>query len=102
MLHIDNPLEHLGLESGEVFLDKTTKGLENLLKLNEAFPFIETKLLRAYRLCKRSGLGYLVRWIFVLFGARVRRKLLSGQANMRYFDLYKLGKLMTLPKSSIE
>lgn len=96
MLHIDNPLEHLGLESVEVFLNKTEKGLENLLKLSYDFPFIETKLLKAFRFCKRSGLGYVLRWGFGWVEARLERKLRSGRPDLRYFDVYKLGRLLLL------
>jgi len=94
ILHIDNPLQHLGLESVDVFLDKTRKGIENLLQLNAVYPFIETKLLKAYRICRRSGLAYPVRWGYWLFSGLVKRKLRSGKGDLRWFDFFKLGVML--------
>lgn len=89
--HIDNPLEHLGLENADVFLEKTKKGLENLLRLDKEYPFIETKLLKAYRFCRKTGLKYPVKWVFGVLKNRVEGKLKSGEGSLRWFDFYKLG-----------
>lgn len=93
MLHIDNPLEHLGLETSAVFLEKTSKGIQNLLKLNEAYPFIETKLLRAYRFCQKTGLKYPLAWLYQLNKQLVLRRLDAESPNLRWFDFYKLGEM---------
>ncbi len=92
--HIDNPLEHIGLETVDQFLEKTKKGIQNLLKLNDKYPFIETKLLRYYRFCQKSKLKYPIRWVYRLFYAVIERNLRSHQPNLRYFDFYKLAEML--------
>ena len=55
--HIDNPLEHLGLEPARTFLRKTRKGIENLLALYQEGKQIDTKLLRVFEKCPKMGWG---------------------------------------------
>jgi glycosyltransferase involved in cell wall biosynthesis len=92
--HIDNPLEHIGLEQTEVFLRKTEKGIENLLRLERKYPFIETRLLRTYRRVKAGGLSGVVRRFFKLLKPSILERLKQGEQNMRWFDIYKLGLLI--------
>jgi glycosyltransferase involved in cell wall biosynthesis len=56
ILHIDNPLEHIGLESVEVFLRKTDKGIENLAFLYEQGKPIQTKLLKSWQRIHELGI----------------------------------------------
>jgi glycosyltransferase involved in cell wall biosynthesis len=93
LLHIDNPLEHIGLEKVDVFLDKTQKGIINLLKIHKEYPFIETRLLTAYQFCKRIGLKFPLRWIYHFLKPFIKRKLRAEQPDLRWFDFYKLGKM---------
>jgi glycosyltransferase involved in cell wall biosynthesis len=90
LIHIDNPLEHIGLESVDVFLDKTKKGIQNLIKLQQEYPFIETKLLTAFSFCKMSGLKYPLKWVFPFIKSSIERKLRTGNVDLRWFDFYKL------------
>lgn len=96
VIHIDNPLQHDGLETSREFLFKTKVGIENLValwrRLNYAKDFAGTvKLLKTA--CKFNKFG--LRGIALLLFLSVRRRLeinLHGtNPNLRCFDLYKLG-----------
>lgn len=96
MKHIDNPLEHIGLERVEVFLDKTRKGIENLKKVHQVYPFVETKLLIAYQRCIQFGLKYPLRFIFGMMRGNIEKKLSKDGVNLRWFDFYKLGLMVDI------
>jgi glycosyltransferase involved in cell wall biosynthesis len=44
VLHIDNPVVHLGLEPSSVFLDKQREAVKNLRTLRQQYPWIRTRL----------------------------------------------------------
>ena len=99
--HIDNPLYHLGIESNEIFLEKTVKGIENLYKLSIRFSsnssFIQNiQLLKYYHFLKKYKLTFLVKIGFLLIKKTLYRNLTKGNKNLRFFDLYKLGKMVQL------
>jgi len=94
ILHLDNPLEHIGLEENTVFLNKTNKAIENLAQLHKEGKPVSTKLLNAYLKLEKYKLrnvyllGYRVFWFFI------RRNLFSNHPNLFCFDLYKLNGLV--------
>ena len=90
VLHIDNPLEHIGLEPVEVFLKKTGQGLENLLLLWRQGKPIETRLLKVFLNCRRLGLTLPLGWFFVISKKWMVQRLKSESPDLRVFDLYKL------------
>ena len=49
ILHIDNPIQHDGLDTFDDFIDKTHKSLETLLQLHHQEKGIETRLLKIFR-----------------------------------------------------
>ena len=91
IIHIDNPLEHIGLEPVEVFLKKTKQGLENLAMLWKAGKPVETKLLALYQPLNRLGLGACLAWLFLKTEKKLLKNLTSPKPSLRLFDLYKLG-----------
>ncbi len=93
IIHIDNPLEHIGLEPVDVFLKKTEQGIENLHLLWRQGKPIETKLLRVFIKCKNWGLTFPLFLFFRLFKNRMAAQLRSGAPSLKVFDLYKLGLL---------
>jgi glycosyltransferase involved in cell wall biosynthesis len=95
ILHIDNPLEHIGLETTEVFLRKTEQGIENLVQLKNEGKRIETKLLVTYDFCGKWGFNNLVTWIFNKTKRLIVNNLESKNPKLKLFDLYKLGTLTT-------
>lgn len=90
IVHLDNPLEHLGLDEAAVFLDKTDQSIRNLLFLEERNGQLETRLSRWATQAPRALL-----WFLLLPPARqirkwLRRKLAKGLVFLWLFDLYKL------------
>ncbi len=96
ILHIDNPLEHIGLEPMAVFLRKTEQGVENLVRLKREGKPIETRLLATYAACRKWGLDGPIKWLFPFFKGVIVRQLGSGRPRLRLFDFYKLGLLAVM------
>ncbi len=94
ILHLDNPLEHIGLEAVDHFLRKTKKGVKNLLIIYRQNAFIETKLLRVYQKITKLGLRYPLSYILGFFEKQMENHLKSENPNMKVFDLYKLALIL--------
>jgi len=90
ILHLDNPLEHIGLEEVETFLQKTRQGVRNLAFLSTQYPEMDTKLLRTYHALRRQKLARLVCGLLRPFEKSIIQNLKSRHPNLRLFDLYKL------------
>ncbi|WP_181306600.1 glycosyltransferase family 2 protein [Rufibacter sp. XAAS-G3-1] len=91
VLHLENPVWHVGLEPADVFLLKTQQALHNLVLLHHWFHVGEdTKLFKTYRKLKKWRMGTLFQensnWLFPL----LKRNLTSRNPNLRLFDLYRL------------
>lgn len=104
-LHINNPVEHTGLEDSVIFLNKTRAALENLLFISEKvlpgsdefqnrMPF-----LNRYR--KITGIipAMLIKWFFNLFKHAMEKNLTGKNPNLLLFDFYKLGYFASLKKN---
>lgn len=96
IIHIDNPVEHIGLEEAEIILEKTNQSIINLLKIyeitNKDPDFVNiSKLLKAYEKIKKYGFRKFVVFLFKVFKKPVEKKLKSKSPSIRVFDLYKLG-----------
>lgn len=103
VLHIDNPVIHIGLETATVFLKKTQQGIKNLHKIyyqrKADIELIEDiKLLRYYRKLEKAGIRRLAGGLFSLFRPTMEANLKSKKPNLRILDLYKLGYMCRLPK----
>jgi glycosyltransferase involved in cell wall biosynthesis len=92
--HIDNPVEHLKLDSGEEFVLKTENALKNLYSLYNSKQYsLEKfiKIVRANNISRMLGLTTPASFIYDRFGkTTIRRKLIDGNCNLRLLDLYKL------------
>lgn len=86
ILHIDNPITHLGLETNEDLVSKIEKSLLNLLKLRNTGKALPVKVFKYYQkyraLLKLMSSNKLASFL--------RKKLLSGKSTLRILDLYKL------------
>lgn len=95
ILHIDNPLVHIGLEPNDVFLEKSETALRTLhsqrLRM-DGLARIENiaKRLRSFHL---AGL---TRSFFHLFQNTMKQNLLGNHPNLTIFALYKLGYYLSL------
>lgn len=90
LLHIDNPLIHLGLEPNAIFLTKTETSLRILHRLA---PQLQTHshLLVAVRRLSRLHLAAPVRLLYRLTRPLLRRNLLGRHPLLPLFSFYKLG-----------
>jgi glycosyltransferase involved in cell wall biosynthesis len=94
--HIDNPLQHDGLESAAVFLEKSKKAIENLHQLQREGKMVETKLSAAADYLQQKGLAILYLKLFTSLEPWLYNSLLTDKHSMRLFDLYKLGLLLRM------
>ncbi len=101
ILHIDNPVIHLGLESGEEFLRKTCEGIKNLKRImringNEKRLVHDITILSYYKKIKQLGLDSLMLLFYKRYEHILRKNLLGQKPNLIVFDIYKLGYLCSL------
>lgn len=96
--HIDNQVIHDGIETSEVFLNKTDdslKGLKYLLD-HELLPYEYAKISRIYTLLKKTGLHQLVKKEHQLLKKIYIKNLLSESPSLFIYDIYRLGHLLNL------
>ncbi len=94
--HLDNPLEHAGLEEGRVFLEKSKRALENLSALRQHGRLIDTRLTRLVDKLERRNMTGVVCSLIQPLLPWLERKLPEGQLAMRWLDIYKLGYFLEL------
>ncbi len=100
ILHIDNPLCHIGLESVDEFLKKTWEGIQNLVLLIQSGQVDNSiKLYRYYELVKKIGVENKVLEYYLKNKINIEQKLKGEKPNLRWFDIYKLGYLISLMKA---
>lgn len=104
-LHINNPVEHTGLEDSVTFLKKTKAALENLLFISEKIvpepvefqnrmPF-----LNRYRKITKIFPPFVFKWFFNLFRQAIEKNLTGKNPSLFLFNLYKLGYFASLGKN---
>ncbi len=97
ILHLDNPMRHIGLEKSSDFLRKSEQAIDNLLILMKKHDLAaDIKLLRYFLKTQKWGLHPLIRIWFRMNKKRLRKKLLGAHPDLRSFDLYKLGYMVEL------
>src|SRR5690606_37579687 len=87
VIHIDNPVIHTGLETADVFLEKTRQSVENLWKLyqkNESGA--NTKLIRSFLMLQKMGLAGMFEMVFSASENMVMQNLKSAKPSVRLFD----------------
>jgi glycosyltransferase involved in cell wall biosynthesis len=94
--HIDNPLEHMGLEPADVFLDKTQKAVENLHFLAGQNLPVETRLLTTLRKLQSLKIAKTVFSLLKKIAPALQSNLHSAKPDLFYLDLYKLYLLMKM------
>ena len=88
--HIDNPLQHLGLEPNEIFLKKSRAALRNLATMETSLQD-HSMLIKAYRLLARIGLSKPFARGYVRYEKRLTTHLCGEHPCLSLFFLYKLG-----------
>ena len=92
VLHINNPVYHLGLESSEVYLEKVREMVTNVAAMEKKGELLNDlmKLQNKYQWLKRRGMLGGILWYFRTFESNIVKNLLSAEPNMRNLDLFKL------------
>jgi glycosyltransferase involved in cell wall biosynthesis len=101
IVHIENPVIHLGLESNEEFLRKTREGIKNLRRImringNEKKLVRDITILAYYKKIEKLGLDKTVEFFYKRYEHILRRNLMGNNPNLIVFDLYKLGYLCSI------
>lgn len=101
IVHIDNPVIHLGLEESSLFLKKSIEAVETSVYY-EDLQMMESSLSRlqkSYIFLKRSNLTGLFVAIIKPLKKRMERNLLGNSPLLFLFDLYKLYHYTLLKKN---
>lgn len=102
VVHIDNPVVHLGIDISADFLAKSEEAIVNLhglLQNPTVANFIaQVKLIRYYHLVNRLYLAAPLRFGFSISRKLIYSQLLSSRPSLVLFDFYKLGLLLSLDK----
>jgi len=88
--HIDNPIEHLCLESNSRFLEKAKAAIDNLISLENNSLQIETNLTSVANRLKKTGLAYPFLKYYKWRENSVQKNLHSENPRLRSIDMYKL------------
>jgi glycosyltransferase involved in cell wall biosynthesis len=99
--HINNPLEHIGLEENHHFIAKTKTGIDNLhfiiLKHQYADEMTEDiALLKSFRLVKKLRLQKVLALLYRHLHTKIEQHLTGEKPSLLLFDLYKLSYLCSL------
>jgi glycosyltransferase involved in cell wall biosynthesis len=94
--HINNPVYHEGLENNGVFILKTEKGIDTLVKLFNSSEYktdlqCHIKLLHTFIKLRKSGMAGIVASVFRKNEKWLTRQLNKKEPNLKIFDFYKLG-----------
>lgn len=103
LLHIQNPVVHLNLETNDDFIKKSQLALQNLLNFYNtgSIDSKTVKILKTYSKLKKWNLLFAVRGFFNVFKKTALKNLNSPKPSLFLFDLYRLGYLSSLkPKDA--
>lgn len=91
--HLDNAIFHRGLESNDIFFEKSLQSVVSRKRFLVDKVDIEqlNPLLAYYKKIKKYGLIPITRFIFKISEQFLKRNILSKNPNLFYFDLYRLG-----------
>lgn len=98
VLHIENEVYHLGLESSEVFLRKSEEslvGLKHLLN-NKLIGEDYIDIGKIYTKIHKNGLDGVIAFFYRPVKKFMRKNLLGSNPSLVVFDLYRLGYICSL------
>lgn len=99
VLHIDNPIEHIGIETTDVFLDKSVNAVLNLAQLiKQEAVGRGIPLVKYYFLLKKLRVAWLFGAIVGFCAGLIKRNLRSKAPSLFWFDIWKLGLLCNAMK----
>ncbi len=90
ILHINNPVIHLGLESSTKFIQKTETSIENLVALFQAGKVRNTRILKWRSFIKSIGLSKLITAVLKTGHDKRKAKLEKGKVSLFTLQMFKL------------
>ena len=93
IVHIDNPVKHLGLDLNDNFIIKSEKAIDNLHYLisTKLIDYSYVRLAKMTTFIKKSNLQFLVSTIFTFIKPILLKNMRSNKPSLLLFDLYRLG-----------
>ena len=89
ILHIDNPLAHIGLDDSVSYLNKTRQAVQNAFDHKDEIED-SSKLLTHYNQVIRWKMRWFFRLVWTFFQKRMEKNLLGPKPGLKVFSLYKL------------
>lgn len=102
IIHINNPLSHIGIESSKAFLVKSKQAVGNLqymlsrYKSDTGVINEDVKILKYYSRLENIGVAKPLGMFYKYFKKAMVGNLLSSRPNLAVFDLYKLSYLASI------
>ena len=98
IIHIENPVWHLGLEFNEVYLKKKELAVETAFKVYKTnnFQVGSNDLLKIFSILHKTKLTSIIAKIFTNIQHVFKKNILSSNPNIKLLNLYKLGYLCQL------
>jgi|TARA_R110002020_G_scaffold347380_1_gene561042 glycosyltransferase involved in cell wall biosynthesis len=91
ILHIDNPVYHLGLEDNKTFVNKALKAVETTVLFEQKkIMSAERPLQKAYLKLKKYHLTKPFCWGIAFFEKPIQKNFTSANPSLFLFDLYRL------------
>lgn len=93
IIHLNNPVWHKGIESNEVFLQKSLDAAISRIRYIEIFDAKHqpNRMLKTYTTLKKYKLLSITAFCFTLAAPFLKKKILKTKPNLFCFDLYRLG-----------
>lgn len=101
LLHINNPIVHLGLDTNQAFLDKTKESVVALKNLVDEH-LIEAEyvqLSKMFSILQKIKFTFIFAFMFEKCKSKIEKQLCSKNPSMLLFDLYRLGYYCTLNRN---
>ena len=89
ILHIDNPMAHIGLDDSASYLNKTRQAVQNAYDHKDEIED-SSKLLTHYNQVIRWKMRWFFRLVWAFFQKSMEKNLLGPKPGLRIFSLYKL------------
>lgn len=89
ILHIDNPLAHMGLDDNASYLSKTRQAVQNAFDHKDEIED-SSKLLTHYNQVIKWKMRWFFRLVWAFFQKGMEKNLLGPKPGLRIFSLYKL------------
>ena len=98
VLHIDNPVYHLGIEKSTDYLTKKECAAESLLELYRGGKIKKSSnnLLKTFIVLKTLKLNYIFAWLYTVLKAPLKQNLTGGNPNIKLFQFYRIAFLCSL------